>query len=126
MRDANVRGLVAKLSRRNERVTLRVEDIAGRYRWYLFGHDVLFGGVYGGERRARDISVRHVVRHARGRDHRREPDAPPEPQRDVGRCMMSRLSCALWRRGASMASGLDAIVAAALSTGTTPSMRSVT
>ena len=68
MRDANVRGLVAKLSRRNERVTLRVEDIAGRYRWYLFGHDVLFGGVYGGARRARDISVRHVVRHARGRE----------------------------------------------------------
>ena len=26
---------------------------------------MLFGGVYGGERRRRDISVRHVVRHAR-------------------------------------------------------------
>jgi hypothetical protein len=68
MRDANVCRLVAKLSRRGERVNIRVEDIVGRYRGGVFGHDVLFGGVYGGERRERDISVRHVVRHARGHE----------------------------------------------------------
>ena len=84
-RDAAARRLRGRRGRRRARLAGRGRGrrAAGRRRL----HPVRAGGG-AGPRGLRAAREKEGTRHARGRDHRREPDAPPEPQRDVGRCMM--------------------------------------